>query len=329
MTQQELAVRMGRPLKTINEIINAKKSITQETALELDRVLGVPAHIWTGLEATYQMTLARNRERTFLESQERWLKEFPVRETERRGWIEKTPDTAYRVRVLLQFLGVASFDAWQKQPVAGYRVAAKYSREAMAGWLGAGVLEGNDTETAPYDEDRFTQALSRLRELTAEPPTVWKPLMETLCASAGVAVVFVPELPRSGANGVARWLTPAKALIQMSLCYKWADIFWFSFFHEAAHIRLHQTRDVHIDGIGDADDYEEEADRAAADLLIPRAQWDAFVADPANFKAPSIGAFALDTGVAPGIVVGRLQFEKRVPYSSFVGLKEKYQWTEE
>jgi addiction module HigA family antidote len=87
MTQQELAVRMGRPLKTINEIINAKKSITQETALELDRVLGVPAHIWTGLEATYQMTLARNRERTFLESQERWLKEFPVREIER-PWLD-------------------------------------------------------------------------------------------------------------------------------------------------------------------------------------------------------------------------------------------------
>jgi addiction module HigA family antidote len=43
MSQAELAARTGRPLKTINEIIKGKAAITTDTALQLERVLGIPA----------------------------------------------------------------------------------------------------------------------------------------------------------------------------------------------------------------------------------------------------------------------------------------------
>jgi HTH-type transcriptional regulator/antitoxin HigA len=59
MTQAELARRLGRPLQPINEIAHGKKAITVQTALQLERVLGVPAHIWTGLEAEFRIALAR------------------------------------------------------------------------------------------------------------------------------------------------------------------------------------------------------------------------------------------------------------------------------
>ena len=59
MSQAELARRMGRPVQVISEIANGIKSITPDTALQLEQVLGVPAHIWTGLEAEYQLTKAR------------------------------------------------------------------------------------------------------------------------------------------------------------------------------------------------------------------------------------------------------------------------------
>jgi HTH-type transcriptional regulator/antitoxin HigA len=60
LTQSELARRMRRPLQPINEIVHGKNAITAETALQLEHALGVPAHIWTGLEAEYRLTLARN-----------------------------------------------------------------------------------------------------------------------------------------------------------------------------------------------------------------------------------------------------------------------------
>ena len=63
MTQRELAARLGRPAQAVNEIIKAKKAITPETALGLERALGIDAHFWVNLEATYRLTLARQRAR--------------------------------------------------------------------------------------------------------------------------------------------------------------------------------------------------------------------------------------------------------------------------
>ena len=63
MTQKELAMQMKRPPQVVNEIIRAKKAITPETALDLERVFGVSAQFWLNLEADYQLTLARNRQR--------------------------------------------------------------------------------------------------------------------------------------------------------------------------------------------------------------------------------------------------------------------------
>ena len=59
MTQVELAARMGRPVQAVNEIINGKKAITAETALELEKALGVPAHVWVNLQGQYELTQAR------------------------------------------------------------------------------------------------------------------------------------------------------------------------------------------------------------------------------------------------------------------------------
>ena len=63
MSQKQLAAALGRPVQAVNEIIRGKKAITEETALELERVLGIGARVWVGLESAYRMTLARNRER--------------------------------------------------------------------------------------------------------------------------------------------------------------------------------------------------------------------------------------------------------------------------
>ena len=59
MTQTELAKRMGRPKQAISEIIHGKKNITPETALQLEAVLGTPAHVWTRMTADYKLYLAR------------------------------------------------------------------------------------------------------------------------------------------------------------------------------------------------------------------------------------------------------------------------------
>jgi HTH-type transcriptional regulator / antitoxin HigA len=59
ITQKELAKRMGRPLNAINEIINGKKIITAQTALQLEEAMPeIPARFWLNLETDYQLTKA-------------------------------------------------------------------------------------------------------------------------------------------------------------------------------------------------------------------------------------------------------------------------------
>ena len=59
LSQKELARRMGRPTNAVNEIINGKKAITAETALQLEAVMPeIPARFWMNLESDYQLIKA-------------------------------------------------------------------------------------------------------------------------------------------------------------------------------------------------------------------------------------------------------------------------------
>ena len=107
MTQKELARRMGRPPQVVNEIIKAKKSITPETALELEKVLGMPAQVWVNLESVYRMSKAKNEERERLRQEASALSRFPVKEMAKHGWIPAFRQPEDKVRALLEFLGVA------------------------------------------------------------------------------------------------------------------------------------------------------------------------------------------------------------------------------
>ena len=64
ISQKELARRMRRPVNAINEIINGKKAITADTALQLELTMPeIPARFWLNLETDYQLTKALIRHR--------------------------------------------------------------------------------------------------------------------------------------------------------------------------------------------------------------------------------------------------------------------------
>ena len=59
MQQKELAARMGMSEKHVSNLINGKVGLTQATALKLERVLGIPARFWNGLEASFREDVLR------------------------------------------------------------------------------------------------------------------------------------------------------------------------------------------------------------------------------------------------------------------------------
>jgi HTH-type transcriptional regulator/antitoxin HigA len=315
LTQRDLARRADLSPKHVNRLLHGLVPLSADVAQRLERVTGTPARIWNSLEAGYRSDLERLRSRRNLVEDAAWLRDLPVKVLVEREILPAQPaDKASRVEQLLGFFGVASVEAWQ-DVYAGMACAFRQSKAyqakpgAVATWLRLGEIAAQDVHCQPFDRAALEAALPALRALTCAPPEVFGSKMKDICAAHGVAVVFVEEVPGARASGVTRWLTPDKALIQLSLRYKTDDHLWFTFFHEVAHVLRHGKTQVWIEGSSPpADDPREaEADRFSRDVLVPSRA----ARELAVLKTDAaVREFADRIGVAPGIVVGRLQYDE-------------------
>ncbi|MCY3826551.1 MAG: helix-turn-helix domain-containing protein [Candidatus Dadabacteria bacterium] len=331
-TQSEFARRAGYTAKHVSQLIKGKAAITEDTALRLERILGGSARFWLALDARHREEVARAEEIKRLESQVEWLKELPLTQMVKFGWIEKCAKKTDQVSECLKYFGVASVSVWRKeypapQELAAFKSSEKFEKKngAVAAWLRRGEQIAEQRSFGKYDRKGFIKKLLGIRKLTNETdPDIFVPELINECAEVGVAVVF--ELAPVGcpATGATRWLAPDKALIMLSLRHKTNDHLWFAFFHEAAHILLHGKKMLFLEIEGDGNSREREADEFASNFLIPRQK-----ADALRFLAhtkTAVRRFAEEIGVAPGIVVGRMQYEGYLPMSYLNGLKVRYEW---
>jgi addiction module HigA family antidote len=331
MSQAELSDRSGRPRKTINEIIKGKAAITAETAIQFERVLGIPAGFWIAREQNYREAQARAKEASILESQANWMDQIPYRAMTKLGWIAAHREKSLRFEEILRFFGVASPTSWEgmwssSSPVFRKSPSFQSAPGSLAAWLRKGEIEASFQKGGDYDERAFRLALVEVRSLTYDLPRDFASIVKNICATAGVAVVFVPELPGTRVWGATRWLSTTRALIQLSLRYRTDDHLWFTFFHEAAHILLHGKRDVFLEDDQDERSIkEDEADAFAREWLIPNLQYRVFCRR-GSLSCAAVSRFAYEIGVAPGIVVGRLQHDGRLDKVRCNDLKRKIIW---
>lgn len=336
-TQTDLATRTGFTPKHVNLLLKGKAPISEDTALRLERVLGSTARFWLNLEAQYREHLARQQAIAALALHADWLKELPLVDMVKFGWVRKARDKAQQVFECLRYFGVADVAAWREQyerPVAAYRASAKLTRApaAVSAWLRQGERTAEDMRLGDFTRDTFEAALAQIRALTAEnDPKLFVPRLTALCASAGVAVVLAPAPKGCPVSGATKWLGTSKALVMLSLRGKTDDKLWFSFFHEAGHLLRHGKRMTFLDILGEDGlnpQEEQEADAFARDTLIPPQEYRALSARP-TLDERAIRDFAQRLGIAPGIVVGRLQYDQRIGWQQLNGLKTSYRWDHE
>jgi addiction module HigA family antidote len=333
MSQAELAERTGLSKKTVNLIVKGKAPLTQQSALLLEKALGIPAGFWINREKDYREFLARaeahQRQATFTV----WAKGFPYAAMVSAGWLAPAASIAEKIDRLLGYFAVANPDGWSElyaRPQAAFRRSEKFGNktEVISAWLRQGEIQAEKTRSKPYSEAAFSMALDEIRKLCdVEDPNEFLPRMQQLCTEAGVLYLLIPELPSMGVSGVTRWLGD-RPVIQQCLRFKTNDHFWFTFFHEARHVLQNKRRHVFVEAPGLPEEdvaHEEDANRFAAEILIPKEDYAKLVA-----KGPGtaeIRTFARRIGVHPGIVVGRLQRDKVLAYGHPAGnLKVKFQW---
>lgn len=333
ITQKELAARMGYSLKQVNQVVLGNAPVTPEFAILYERVIGTSAKTLLKLEALYQEGKAIVASNEQLEKDSEILKHSAIKELIKRGDIPKRENPVEQIDETLRFFGNGKVEtlkeSWGKPLTLALRHSTKFESDAvaLAAWTRLGELQAQTIDCAPYSKEKFVESLKSIRQLTIEKPDVFIPKMIQICAESGVALAFVPELKGAKVSGATKWMTKNKALIILNLRGKKNDIFWFTFFHEAAHILFDEKKAFIVDVSGnkiEKSQKEQRADSFAVDMLIPK-EYQQQLTSIDTFE--KVKNFAEQIKIAPGIIVGHLQHRKLLRYDQLNRLKDTYCWT--
>jgi Zn-dependent peptidase ImmA (M78 family) len=322
---------MGKNPKNINQMIKGKEAITQNTAIQLERVLGIPPQFWLEMEREFRQELAQIEAEESLIEHVHWLRQFPIAAMQRFGWIPRSSDKIQRVKELLTFFGVASPRQWEEiylkhSLTVSFRMSLAHTNDpgAVSSWLRRGELQSHELALRAFEQSKFYAALDKAKELVRTQPNDFKEQLQRLCCKAGVAVVFTPCLPKVTASGAARWTKNGTvALIQLSGRYKTNDHFWFSFFHEAGHILKHGKKEVFLEEVKGAkvDKRKEKvANVFASEMLFPSKAFRGLLKE-GGINEDVILSYAKEYETHPAIIVGRLEYKRKVHPAHFHHLK--------
>lgn len=324
----DFAKRLGVTPKHVNELLKGRAPIHAEQALLLSRVLGSTPEFWLQREANYRAGLARLESLSTLAKEGDWLKEQPQRWLIEQKALQPRTHKGEQVEQLLHYYGVSSVSAWRQTYDArsiAFRASPAFEKRfsSVSAWLRLAEIRAESISCAAWDEKKFRALLPGLRALTGEAQVdVLVARLQRDCAQCGVALVAIPTPPGCPISGATRWLSPAKGQIVLSFRHRTNDHFWFTFFHEAAHLLLHSKKLAFVEGLDGLDAaLEAEADHFAREQLIPSAKVAMFRGIKSRQR---VSEWASALGVAPGIIVGRLQHEGTLPRTHLNDLKITY-----
>ncbi|MGH7499824.1 MAG: helix-turn-helix domain-containing protein [Gemmatimonadales bacterium] len=308
-TQDDLAAIMGRPRQAVNEIIKAKKRVTEETAKELEAALGIDAALWMKMEALYRLHHAEPAP-TSVARHAALRARTPLRNMLARGWIQDSDSVDALESRVLRFLEIKTLS--ERAQIAYAAKQTDYAAELSAdqeAWILRVKHIAEGLPCAEYSEEKLAAALELLRPLRSDPMEIRH--IPRILAEAGVRLVIVePQPSLKKVDGVCLWLDSGP-VIGMTLRFDRIDNFWFVLLHEIAHVlnRDGTIVDVELDRKrDDLSDQENRANAMALDFCVPSEQMETFMARVGPlYSEQKITAFANYIGVHPGLVAGQLR----------------------
>lgn len=319
MTQKEFSLRMDMSEKHISRLINGEVHLTPDVAFRLECVLGISAKFWNNLESRYREKLVIVEVENHLDADIERLKLYPYNEIAKIGWIEQTRNPVQRVFNLRKFFEVATLGSIDRLSIAYRRTSVTNKSDyVLSVWEQKAKIDARHCVTSPINISMLKDIIPEIRKMTCEVPQDFSPRLKNMLAKCGIALVYLPHITGSFLHG-ATFNDGKKIVMGLTVRGKDADKFWFSLFHELAHIL-----EGHINKQDELTPEEESfADTFSRNILIPPNDYEDFKKD-GNYTVTSIKKFAKHVGIHPGIVVGRLQKEHEIDFTIHNGLKEKY-----
>ncbi|MCM1267656.1 MAG: HigA family addiction module antitoxin [Bacteroidales bacterium] len=323
MSQKEFAARMDMSEKHISRLINGDVQLTPEMAVRLEMVLGVPAGFWNNLEAIYREKIIKAEAENAMDTDVELAKQIPYSEMAKFGWVPETKDTKEKVIYLRKYFEVVELSILanvQITRIACRRLAiTEKSDLALMAWAQEAKIKARDIQTSLISIKELIAAMPELRKMTLLKPQEFCPQIKKSLADCGIALVFLPHLKGSFLQG-ASFPDGNKIVVGLTARGKDADKFWFSLFHELAHIVLGHVGQPN----GTTEEDEKAADAWSEETLIAADDFESF-RRKGDYSEKSVICFAREQGIAPGIVVGRMQMEGLIKYNMLNHLKAKYE----
>ncbi len=336
LSTQEFTSLLAEQEAYVVSLLLGEVPIKEGMPKRLAEILGGTSSFWEARELQYQAEQARLSESLASVEAKEWVAGVAPRELIKKGWLTlKSNETLFEA--CLRFFNVDSVSQWRERYFGSLAMAAFRKSPSLAlslgptaAWFRRCEILAEDQELKSWCPSEFSKNLTKIRSLirTKDPKIFFPPLKE-LCSSAGVAIV-IEDTPRGcPASGATRFLDQNRATIMLSLRHRTDDHFWFTFFHEAGHLLLHQNRinlDLAVTSETTTSDIERDANLFSEKILIPEEHEEDFY--KLNYNSRKTGKdilrFARDAKLTPGIVVGQLQFRRNLSWSRLNSYKRNF-----
>jgi len=332
MDQKELAIRSGFSTKHISKVLSGEYDITAKFACALENVFGSPAIFWTNLQSTYDLEkmvllsagTVTDEERDIIPAFREVISYFVEN-----NLMEKTRDITQKVLVLRKILGVTRLTAIPDLSVrSSFRITnpGVINPYVLFSWIRICEMTADLQTSIALDTTKLRDSLVGLKQIMfiAGGKEIESEL-KMLLGECGIQFRIVRHFKGAPVQGFIEKLDNDEILLCLTLRYSFAGIFWFTLFHEIAHILNGDIKNRYIDFDDLGSDEEMLADEFAKKVLIGSNEW-IFFANSGDFSLDSIKRFSKKENVIPCIIIERLQKEGLIPYSQYAKEKVQYKW---
>ena len=317
-TVTDFAQVIDRPVQTVSEILNNRKEITPETATEIAAALGTSPELWLGLQNAYRLHSVRNNPHlTAVQRRAKLRRRLPLGEVQKKGWIPQTKDLDLVEAEVCRFLRIRDLD---EEP--HWQIAARRSNESeetltpsQFAWIARAASRAETIKVRRFDGAGLERLARELPQRLARPDSLAE--VQAWLAAVGVALVVVEHLQGSKIDGASFRLDNRTPVVALSLRGNRFDTVVFTLVHEIAHILLGHADGNHLVIDEDAasehpdGDIERAANQQAQAWLFPV---------PLNLPTPitqnKVLRAADELGVHPALLIGHLQWNGKLPWSS-------------
>lgn len=330
MTQRELAVRTGMTEKHISTVIHGQKNISAAFAKKLEYALGIEASFWMNLQANYDRELLDFEEVNNITEEEigilKNLKEV-IDVWISFGWIDSEANAPAMVLDLRRIFGISNLlDTPKISYAAAYRAQSKNTNVdpyVLFAWQRMCELLTKNIEIADQiDIEKLKNRIPEIKRIMFMRANLIQKRLSDIFAECGIAFRIVPNFTGAPVQGFIKKTEDGALILCMTLRQKFADIFWFTLFHEIAHILNGDTKHEFIDFDSVSGDMEAKADSMAGEFLIDAKAYRAFIVSEGYKRLNGIEHFADSQNVKDYIVQGRLMKEGIIPWKA----RPRYEW---